>query len=79
MCVYVHVCVCVSVCGLLDYSRDVAALDIREGHCIAWDLLASFPGLRGGEGRPGMHCARMRVIIAKFTKRTVGVYSKRHN
>ena len=29
--------------------------------------LASFPGLRGGEGRPGTHCARMRVIIAKFT------------
>ena len=29
--------------------------------------VASFPGLRGGEGRPGTHCARMRVIIAKFT------------
>ena len=30
--------------------------------------LASFPGLRGEEGRPGTHCARMRVIIAKFTR-----------
>ena len=39
--------------------------------------LASFPGLRGGRGRPGTHCARMRVIIA--SKRTVGVHSKRHN
>ena len=32
---------------------------------VAQYNLASFPGLRGG--RPGTHCARMRVIISKFS------------
>ena len=59
MCVYVYACVLhVSTCMHVRY--------IRVRVCMYSTSLVPRPSRRG-EGRPGTHCARMRVIIAKFT------------
>ena len=57
----------------IETSGRVLSTERLKSSCIYTCMgLASFPGLRGGEGRPGTHCARKRVIIAKCTYENSG-------